>query len=185
MPTLVCEAGDQQKLELAIIENIQRHDLNPIEEAKAYARLTDEFGMTQEEVAGKMGKSRSSVANALRLLVLPVEIQRAVAEGKLSEGHAKALLAVENPEKQRALFELVMKSGLSVRETEHRARETSVRPHTRRVSSLPPELAAKAERLSSALGTKVAVKPVGKGGRIVVEYYSDEELDQIISRLGL
>jgi ParB family chromosome partitioning protein len=183
VPAVVREAsGDRQKLELAIIENIQRHDLNPIEEAKAYARLTDEFDLTQEEVARKMGKSRSAVANMLRLLVLPVEIQRAVAEGKISEGHAKALLAVENPEKQRALFELVMKSGLTVRETEHRARETSVRPHTRRTSSLPPELAGVAERLSSALGTKVALKPTGKGGKIVVEYYSGEELDQIVSR---
>ncbi len=185
VPVVVRETkGDLQKLELAIIENIQRHDLNPIEEAKAYARLTDEFDMTQEEVSRKMGKSRSAVANMLRLLILPVEIQRAVAEGKISEGHAKALLAVENPEKRRALFELVMKSGLTVRDTERRARETSARPQARRASSLPQWLAEKAEKLSSVLGTKVAVKPVGKGGKIVVEYYSDEELDQIVSRLG-
>lgn len=182
VPVIIREAGEQQKLELAVIENIQRHDLNPLEEAKAYARLTDEFGMTQEEVARKMGKSRSAVANVLRLLILPVEIQRAVAEGKISEGHAKALLAVENPEKQRALFELVMKSGLTVRDTERQARETSVRPHVRRSSSLSPELASVAEKLSSALGTKVALKPTGKGGKIVVEYYSDEELGQIVSR---
>jgi len=184
VPVVVRDADERQKLELAIIENIQRHDLNPIEEAKAYARLIDEFGLTQEEVSKKMGKSRSAVGNAVRLLVLPVEIQRAVGEGRLSEGHAKALLAVENSEKQRALFELVMKSGLTVRETERQARETSVRPHTRRVSALPSVLVDAAEKLSGILGTKVAVKPSGKGGRIVVEYYSDEELDQIVSRFG-
>lgn len=182
VPVIVREAEERQKLELAIIENVQRHDLNPIEEAKAYARLTDEFGLTQEEAAKKMGKSRSAVGNAVRLLTLPVEIRRALAEGGITEGHAKALLSVENPERQRALFERIVKSGMTVRETEAKARETSVRTHTRRVASLPPALAEKADRLSSVLGTKVAVKPSGKGGRIVVEYYSDEELDQIVSR---
>lgn len=183
VPVVIREADEQEKLELAVIENIQRHDLNPIEEAKAYARLIDEFGLTQEEAAKKMGKSRSAVANAVRLLVLPVEIQRALSEGRISEGHAKALLSLLNPEKQRALFEMIVKTGMTVREAEAKARETQEHPHTRRVSSLPPELAEKAERMSSALGTKVAVRPVGHGGRIVVEYYSDEELDQIVSRI--
>lgn len=184
VPVLVRDAGEQQKLELAIIENVQRHDLNPVEEAKAYARLMDEFDLTQEETAKKMGKSRSSVANTLRLLLLPVEMQRAIGEGRITEGHAKALLGVENPERQRALFELILKDGLTVRGTETKAREISVRPHVRRVSTLPPELAEKEDRLSAAFGTKVAVKPSGKGGRIVVEYYSDEELDGIVSRVA-
>lgn len=182
VPVIVREAEERQKLELAIIENVQRHDLNPIEEAKAYARLADEFGLTQEEVAKKMGKSRSTVANAVRLLTLPVEIQRALTEGVITEGHAKALLSVDNPEKLRALFEFVMKNGLTVRQTEMKVRETDGRPRQRHASSLPPELAEKADRLSSVLGTKVALKPSGKGGRIVVEYYSDEELEQIVSR---
>ncbi|NTW13726.1 MAG: ParB/RepB/Spo0J family partition protein [Candidatus Moranbacteria bacterium] len=183
VPVIVRDAEEQEKLELAIIENVQRHDLNPIEEAKAYARLMDEFGLIQEEVAKKMGKSRSAVANIVRMLVLPVEIQRAVAEGKISEGHAKALLSVDNPEKQRALFELIVKLGLTVRATEAKVRETVVRSHIRHGSSLSPALVEKADRMSAVLGTKVAVKPAGKGGRIVVEYYSDEELDQIVSRL--
>lgn len=183
VPVVIREAEEQEKLELAIIENIQRHDLNPIEEAKAYARLIDEFGLTQEEAAKKMGKSRSAVANAVRLLVLPVEIQRALSEGRISEGHAKALLSLLNPEKQRALFEMIVKTGMTVREAEAKARETQVRPHVRRIASLAPEIAEKAERMSSVLGTKVAVKPAGRGGRIVVEYYSDEELDQIVSRI--
>ncbi len=182
VPVLVRDAEENEKLELAIIENVQRHDLDPIEEAKAYSRLMEEFGLTQEEAAKKMGKSRSAVANLLRLLVLPVEIQRAISEGKITEGHAKALLSIENPEKQRALFEMIMKTGMTVRETESKAREVSVRPHVRHIASLPPELVEKADRLSSALGTKVAVKPAGKGGRIVVEYYSDEELEHIVSR---
>lgn len=183
VPVLVRDAGEQQKLELAIIENVQRHDLNPVEEAKAYARLMDEFDLTQEETARKMGKSRSSVANTLRLLLLPVEMQRAIGEGRITEGHAKALLSVENPERQRALFELILKDGLTVREAETKAREVSVRPHVRRVLALSPELAEKVDRLAVAFGTKVAVKPSGKGGRIVVEYYSDEELDGILSRV--
>ncbi|MEI6650052.1 MAG: ParB/RepB/Spo0J family partition protein [Candidatus Moraniibacteriota bacterium] len=183
VPVVIRDADEREKLELAIIENVQRHDLNPIEEARAYARLIDEFGLIQEDVAKKMGKSRSAVANAVRLLVLPIEIQRAVAEGKISEGHAKVLLSVENPEKQRAVFELIMKTGLTVRGTEAKVRESVVHTHTRRVSPVAPGLVEKADRISAALGTKVEVKPAGKGGRIVVEYYSDEELEQIVSRI--
>ena len=105
---------DQQKLELAIIENIQRQDLNPIEEAKSYLKLTNEFALTQEETAKKLGKNRSSVANKVRLLNLPIEIQKALIEGKITEGHCKLLLAIPNPEKQRAFYELIIKNGLNV-----------------------------------------------------------------------
>ncbi|NTW15735.1 MAG: ParB/RepB/Spo0J family partition protein [Candidatus Moranbacteria bacterium] len=185
VPVIVRDADERQKLELAIIENIQRHDLDPIEEAKAYARLADEFGLTQEEISRKMGKSRSAVANILRLLTLPVEIQRALSEGGISEGHAKALLSLEHPERQRALFEMIVKTGMTVREAEIKARDARERPYVKRALTLPPEIAEKAERISTALGTKVAVRPAGKGGRIVVEYYSSEELDQIVSRLGV
>lgn len=184
VPAIVREAGEKEKLELSIIENIQRHDLNPIEEAKAYARLAEEFDLHQDEVAKKMGKSRSVVANTLRLLHLPVEIQRAIAEGKVSLGHAKALLSIENPEKQRALFDLILKDGLTVRGTETKAREISVRPYVRHVTSLTPELAEKSEQLSHILGTKVSLKPVGKGGRIIVEYFSDEELVGILKKIS-
>lgn len=184
VPVVVREAGNQEKLELAIIENIQRHDLNPIEEAKAYLRLAEEFNLNQDEVAKKMGKSRSTVANTLRLLTLPVEIQRAVMEGKISEGHAKALLSIDNPEKQRALFELIIKEELTVRETEDRARAVAVKSHIRTTRELSPEIVAKEEWLSQELGTKVKIAAKGKGGRILIEYYSPEELNSILGRMA-
>jgi ParB family chromosome partitioning protein len=183
IPALVREAGEREKLELAIIENTQRHDLNPIEEAKAYLRLTDEFGLSQETVSQKMGKSRSAVANTLRLLSLPIEIQRAIAEGKISEGHAKALLSIENSEKQRALFELIVKGGMTVRETEAKVREISVRPHIRSNRNADPELVAQEDVLSERLKTKVKIVPVGKGGRVVIDFYSKEELESFIGRV--
>lgn len=185
VPVVIKAVGNNQaKLELAIIENIQRHDLNPIEEAKAYLRLSEEFNLPQEAVAKKMGKSRSTVANTLRLLTLPVEIQRAVIEGKLSEGHAKALLAIDNPEKQRALFELIIKEELTVRETEERARSVAVRSHVRTTREASPEVMAKEEWLTEQLGTKVKIQPKGKGGKIVIEYYSPEELNTILGRMA-
>ncbi|MEK9151247.1 MAG: ParB/RepB/Spo0J family partition protein [Patescibacteria group bacterium] len=183
VPVVVRSATEQEKLELAIIENIQRHNLNPIEEAKAYLRLLDEFAMQQEAVAKKMGKSRSAVANTLRLLHLPIEIQRAVAEGKISEGHAKALLAIENPEKQRAVFELIIKEELTVRETEVKVRSVSVKPHTRSTAALHPDILARTERLTQILGTKVKIAPSGKGGKVVIEYYAPEDLDSLLRRL--
>jgi ParB family chromosome partitioning protein len=183
VPVIVRDAEEQQKFELAIIENVQRHDLNPIEEAKAYKRLTEEFGMSQEVVAKKMGKSRSAVANILRLLQLPVEIQRAVAEEKISEGHAKALLSIENPEKQRALFEMIVKNNLTVREAESKAREVSVKPH-KRVTVADPAVKEKEERLAEIFGTKVKISKVGRGGRIVIEYYGDEDLDHLMQKLA-
>lgn len=184
VPVVVKEVGNQEKLELAIIENIQRHDLNPIEEAKAYLRLAEEFGLSQEDVAKKMGKSRSTVANTLRLLTLPVEIQRAVIDGKLSEGHAKALLAIDNSEKQRALFELILKEELTVRETEEKARSVAVRSHVRTTREASPEVVAKEEWLTEQLGTKVKIQPKGKGGKILIEYYSPEELNTILGRIA-
>lgn len=183
VPVIVRIASEQEKLELAIIENIQRHNLNPIEEAKAYLRLQDEFGMQQEAVAKKMGKSRSAVANTLRLLHLPIEIQRAVAEGKISEGHAKALLAIENPEKQRAVFDLIIKEELTVRETEMKVRSISVSPHIRSTVVLHPEIISRTEHLTQILGTKVKISPSGKGGKIMIEYYSPEDLDGLLRRL--
>ncbi len=183
VPAVIRDATEQQKLELAIIENIQRHNLNPIEEAKAYLRLVDEFNLPQEKVAEKMGKSRSGVANTLRLLHLPVEIQRAVAEGKLSEGHAKALLAIENPEKLRAVFELIMKDELTVRETELQVRSMAVKPHVRSAITLNPALLERTAHLTEVLGTKVKIAPSGKGGKVIIEYYAPEDLDGLLKRL--
>lgn len=184
VPVVVRSVSDREKLELAIIENIQRHNLNPIEEAKAYQRLVHEFGMSQEEVAKKMGKSRPSIANTLRLLYLPVEIQRAVASGRISEGHAKALLAIENPEKQRAVFELIIKEELTVRETENRVRSVAVKSHVRTQKPKDQHVLEAVSRLSERLGTKVDIKPAGKGGRVIIEYYSEEELNGLLERFS-
>lgn len=182
VPVIVREASEQQKLELAIIENVQRHDLNAIEEAKSYLRLSSEFDLSQEEVARKMGKSRSVVANKLRLLNLPIEIQKALIEMKITEGHAKAILAIENPEKQRALFELILKNSLTVRQTEDKTKEISVKPHTRQVSA-DPELKRIEDLLTGTLGTKVKLSKSGDGGKITIDYYSKEELNSILSKV--
>lgn len=182
VPVIVRDVNEQQKLELAIIENIQRHDLNPIEEAKSYQKLMDEFDLTQEEVGVKLGKSRPGVANKLRLLNLPVEIQKGIMEGKISEGHAKAILAIENPEKQRALYELILKSSLTVRQTEDKTKEISVKPHTRK-TVIDPQSKQIEDSLSQSLNTKVKLSKSGQGGKITIEYYSSEELNNIINKI--
>lgn len=183
VPVVVREAEDQQKFEFSIVENIQRHDLNPIEEARAYDRLSREFHLSQETIAKKMGKSRSVIANTLRLLQLPVEIQRAVSEGKISEGHAKAILAIENPEKQRALFDLIVKQNLTVREAELKSREASLRP-PRKTTSVDPDLEMRERTLSEVFGTKVRIAKTKTGGTIRIEYFSDEEFHSIFSKLS-
>ena len=183
VPVVVRQAEEKEKLELALTENVQRHDLNPIEEAKAFNKLAEEFEMNQEEIADRVGKSRSAVANKMRLLNLPVEIQRSIIEGKITEGHAKAILAIENPEKQRALFELIIKQNMTVRQAEDKTKEVSVRSHKRTVN-VDPEIKDLENKLIGLLGTKVKVTKSGGGGRIVIEYYSDEELDSIIQKLS-
>jgi ParB family chromosome partitioning protein len=183
VPVVVRVASEQTKLELAIIENIQRHNLNPIEEAKAYQRLLHEFGLSQEETALKMGKSRSTVANSVRLLQLPVDMQRAVSEGKISEGHAKALLGIDNKEKQRAIFELILSEELTVRETENKVRSVVVKSHVRTQKPEQVLLSAKADELTEILGTKVKISPSGKGGRVILEYYSEEELNSLLGKI--
>lgn len=183
VPVIIREAGEKEKLELAITENVQRHDLDPIEEAKAYQKLVDEFEMSQEEVAMKMGKSRSAVANKIRLLGLPVEIQKAIISGEITEGHAKAILALSNQEKQRALFELIKKNGLTVRQVEAKAKEVSVKSH-KRVINIDPEIKELENKLMGILGTKVKFSKSGRGGKIIIEYYSKEELDGILGRIA-
>jgi ParB family chromosome partitioning protein len=183
VPVIVREAGEKEKLELALTENIQRHDLNPVEEAKAYQKLITDFEMNQEEVAVKVGKSRSGVANKMRLLNLPIEIQKAIISGEISEGHAKAILALDNPEKQRALFELIKKNGLTVRQVEDKTKEVSVRSHQRTVN-VDPAVKEMENKLMGILGTKVKLTKSGGGGKIIIEYYSDEELNGILSKIS-
>lgn len=182
VPVILRDAEEKEKLELALIENIQRHDLNCVEEARAYKKLYGEYQMSQEEVADKVGKSRSAVANKMRLLNLPIEIQRALTEEKITEGHAKAILAVSNPEKQRALFELILKNNLTVRQIEDKTKEISVRSH-KRIVNIDPEIKDLENKLMEILGTRVKVTKSGGGGKIIVEYYSKEELDNILNKI--
>ncbi|MFA6184052.1 MAG: ParB/RepB/Spo0J family partition protein [Parcubacteria group bacterium] len=185
VPVIVRDIKDKQKLELAIVENIQRHNLNPIEEAKSFQQLMDEFQMNQEEVAKKMGKSRSVVANKVRLLKLPMEALKALKEGTISEGHAKAILALENIEKQRALLDLIIKNNWTVRQTENKTREISIKSH-KRLINIDPEIKDLEDRLSMMMGTKVRVtKSGGNGGRVIIDYYSNDELNKIINNLSV
>lgn len=182
VPAIVKEVDTRKRLELAIIENVQRHDLNAIEEARSYDKLQKEYDLTQEEVAKKVGKSRSSVANLLRLLELPIETQRLVMDGTLSEGHAKVLLGVGDAERVRLLSQEVVRSHLSVRELE---RLVAAGPK-QYVKTGPgtPLYHTEAERLAGALSTKVSIQAKGKkGGKITIEFYSDEELAGIINKI--
>jgi ParB family chromosome partitioning protein len=180
VPVIVRSYDAQQKLELAIIENLQRADLNPIETATAYRKLMDQFGLTNDQVGQRVGKDRSTVANTMRLLNLPLEVKRAVSEGKLSEGHARVVLSITEPDKQQELADLIVQNGWTVRQAEEFARGFRGRTGTRakaeaRISSSNDYTRA----LGDYLGTKVTQTSTAKGGKLVIEYYSDEELDRI------
>jgi ParB family chromosome partitioning protein len=181
VPVIVKETTPQDMLELALIENIQRADLNPVEEAHAYRQLIDEFGLTQEDVAERVGKARSTVANLLRLLSLPEAVQAAVVDGRLSGAHARSLLPLPTPERQIAAMNQVIKLGLSVRQTEALVASLTAeqRPTPKPRKQLPPELAELQGRFESALGTRVSIEQGAHGGRVVIHYYSDEELNAI------
>jgi ParB family chromosome partitioning protein len=173
---------DQTKLEVALIENIQRRELNAIEEARAYDRLIKAFNLTQEQVAQKVGKSRPAVTNTLRLLNLPVEVQRAVIENRITEGHARALLGVTEPEKQLALFKAILEQNLNVRQVEAKARELSLKRQMDAAAPDPKLMAIETE-LRTRLGAQVKVQRQGRGGKITIEFFSDEDLQDIVSKL--
>lgn len=183
VPVIVREATEQQKLEMAIIENVQRHDLDPIEEGKSYVKLAAEFNLSQEEVAKKTGKSRSVIANRERLLKLPATIQKALIDGLITEGHAKAILATDVAEKQMALFDMIIKQDLTVRQIESKAKEVLVKAHARK-TNVDPQIKSIEDKLIGILGTKVKLAKSGTGGRIVIEYYSQEELDNILTKIA-
>lgn len=183
VPVIVKDVDDQKKAEWALIENVQRHDLNPMEEARAYKKMQNKFSMTQEDIAVRVGKSRSTIANSLRLLNLPIEIQRALMNEKITEGHAKTILAINNPEKQRALYELILKENLNVRQTEGRVRDALGGGARRKTNNFDPELHSMQEKLAQSLGTKVEIKKSSKGGKIVIDFYSEEEFDSLLSNL--
>ncbi|NCO38225.1 MAG: stage 0 sporulation protein J [Armatimonadetes bacterium CG_4_10_14_3_um_filter_66_18] len=192
VPAVVREFSDQEMLALAIVENAQRQDLSPLESAAAYKRLTEEFGMTQQEVAAAIGKSRSAVANTLRLLDLPDPILEALAAGELTEGHARALFTAGEAGAMLAVWDLIAGTDVSVREVERLARDLRAaapdapsQPSRTRLPSpeLDPNLALFVERLQRRLGTKVVLKPLNKGGSLTIEYYSDEDLTRIADHL--
>jgi ParB family chromosome partitioning protein len=181
VPVVIKEASPQAMLELALIENIQRADLNPIEEALAYQQLIDDFGLTQEAVAKRVGKSRPTVANIVRLLNLPKNIQEAVNNDQISGAHARALLPLPTPESQIAVMNSIIKQGLSVRQVEAIVSKIKAaeKPKTKQVKRLSPEMAALESEFRHRLGTQVKIQPGENGGRVVINYYSDEELQAI------
>ncbi len=184
VPAIVKQSlEDQTKLEVALIENIQRRELNAIEEARAYDRLIKTFNLTQDQVAQKVGKSRPAVTNTLRLLNLPVEVQRAVIDGRITEGHARAILGVSEPEKQLALFKAIIDQNLNVRQVEAKARELSLKRQMDAAAPDPKLMAIESE-LRTRLGTQVKVQRQGKGGKITIEFFSDEELQDIIEKMA-
>jgi len=180
VPVIIRDASEQEKLALALIENVQRKDLNPIERAWGFARLIEEFSLTQEEAAKKVGQSRASLTNALRLLKLPEQIQKSLIDGVISEGHAKVLLSVSDKDQQLSLFRRIVKDQLSVRSTESHVRSHgSIRPH----QASDPNIRDAEERLQRSLGTKVEIKKSGGKGSIVISWFSLEELHELIRRI--
>lgn len=188
VPVIVTEASDNEALELALIENLQREDLNPIEEASAYQRLQEEFGLTQEAIAQRLGKSRPAVANTMRLLLLPREVQQEVVSGRLPAGQARALLGLEKEPLILAAAREVAAKGLSARETERLVRRLKAGGRKRRNGALPadPDLRSLVERMQRFLGTKVRLLHQARAnrGKIVVEYYSVADLERLVQLLG-
>ncbi len=186
VPVIVRQATDNEALQLALIENVQREDLNPIEEGNAYQRLRDEFHWSQEEIAGKIGKSRPAIANSIRLLLLPKEVQQEVAQGRLPVGQARALLGINGEALIVAAAREVVAKGLSTRETERLARRLkSGRKRKRDALMSDPDLRALVESLQRSLGTKVRLRHQSKSGRgkIEIEYYSAMDLERIIQTI--
>jgi len=180
VPAIVRQAAEQEKFELALIENVQRKNLNPMEKAVAYQRLVDEFGLSQERVAERLGVSRSAVANIIRFLDLPEQAQNAIAEGDITEGHAKVLAGLETEKQQLDLLKKILQNGYTVRDTEATGR---VAKKGTRQAARDPLLEEKEDILRSRLNTKVSIKNQGGQGQIVIEFYSEEELDSIVEQI--
>lgn len=179
IPTIVRNVDDKEAFILAIVENLQRQNLNPIEEANAFRRLMDDYGFSLEDVAKFVSKDKSTIANALRLLKLPLNIKRALEKGKISRSQARTILGVEGLIKQEKLFQQILNEGLSVREIEKKVRVTSRRKHSQDPFSVEVE-----ERLQKALGTKVKIfNRRNNRGRIVIEYYNLKDLERIIKKI--
>lgn len=183
VPVVVRTATDQQLLELALIENVQRADLNPIEEAEAYQNLAKEFKMSHETIASRVGKSRVAVTNTLRLLDASVAVKQALVDGRITEGHARAMLSL-SAKAQEHMLNQIINLDLSVRSTEMLARKLSgQRPIVKKKSGRSPNVNDVEKKLQSSLGTKVALKHGKRGGTVTIYYYSDEELDSLLEKL--
>jgi ParB family chromosome partitioning protein len=195
IPAVVRSADQQQQLGLALVENLQRSDLNAMDEARAFRRLIDEFGLTQEQVAARVGRSRPSIANTLRLLDTSASVQQAVTDGRISEGHARALASVDEPAPQEELLAFVVSRELSVRDTERLARElreardTAASPaapaaNSTAASAADPDLEQMEKLLRDALATKVRLQPGARGGRITITYFDADDLARLVDRLA-
>ena len=184
IPALIRDVSPAEALQIALIENIQRQDLNPIEEAAAYQELLQEFNFTQEALSARIGKNRTTIANFLRLLKLPDDVQRDIIDGRLSAGHARVMVSIDSPSIQRKIRDLVIKRSLSVRQTEALAKRflASRRPEAIR-DEIDSYLESLVNNLQNSLGTKVAIERKGKKGRIIIEFYSDDELGRLVERL--
>jgi ParB family chromosome partitioning protein len=191
VPVIVKEASPQALLELALVENLQRQDLGPLEEAFAFKRLAEEFTMTQESIATRVGRSRSSVANSLRLLSLPPEIQSSLAKNEITAGHARAILGIEDREEQIETWKRIVEGNLTVRDAEQLARDAGkqqaaapVLPPTPMPRRRSAEVASLEEHLRMSFGTKVDLKKGRKGGTITIHFFSDEELNSILDHIN-
>jgi ParB family chromosome partitioning protein len=186
VPVLVKTITDTDMLEMSIVENVQRSNLNPIEEAEAYHRLITEFGLTQDQAADRVGKSRSAVANFLRLRQLPEQIKGSIMDGDLSMGHARALLGTATSAQQNSVFRAIIAKGFSVRETERlikRLKAEKEKPKKPISSSEQRYFSDVADDLSGRFGTKVQIKRRGQKGRVEIEFYSNDDLDRLLSLL--
>ena len=179
VPAVIRKASEIEKLEISLLENLQRKDLNPMERARAYQRLIDEFNLKEEEISRKLGKARSTIANSLRLLSLPVSVQKAIEEEKISEGHAKALASSEDSEKQEKFLRRILGLGLTVRETE---KAISGKRVYKKIE-LDPLILAQEEELAHRLDARVEIKKTRKKRKIIIEVNDDEELDNLIKKL--
>lgn len=184
VPVIVREVSDQERLELALIENVQRADLSALETAEAYRELAEDFNLSHEEISARVGKSRVSVTNTLRLLKLPDPVQKALVDDQISEGHARALLGLSNSQAQNAALQSILAHGLNVRQTEELVRKmTGHKPEAVVEKPVEPDVKELEERLQNKLGTRVSLHHGAKGGSLTIHYYSDEELNSLISQL--
>jgi ParB family chromosome partitioning protein len=184
IPVIVRQADERRGLEWALIENLQRTDLNPLEAAAGYRQLADDFGLSHDEIATRIGKSRTTVTNTLRLLKLSPAVRKAVMEGAISEGHARALLALTTAQAQSAALQTIIQRALNVRQTEELVRRLSgERRPVRSRSKKSPEETALEDQLRESLGTRVTIKRGKQSGSLVIHFYSDEELNALVDRL--